>query len=1726
MSVSNTATVPFKLKVPNRAIQKVQKKKAKTKNPKPKITAKQRKNKRKKNKKPKKRNPNKLNVCNETNYEPGTLLVTMAESNNKKMSLARLSDKTFALQRKKTMFDEVSSLLKKQNNKSLEIAYEPNIDDINQTKTRMKATKLSKRKRIKLERKLKFNEAMSKSSIARTVVLRTDINQCKKLTKLANKLLKKKNVESIALNHLAHANTVEGGNPNDNLFNNQEDYPYDFEPLWNLRQIHAPEAWEHSTGENTIVAVIDTGLDYNHPDIDDNVLRRRDLDNRPSPIDTRRDNDVVGDDTVGAQNDDHDPIDDHGHGTHVAGIIAAEGHNNIGIVGVAPNTKIMPIKALNSNKRGTAVDIGESIDFAVTNEADVINMSLGALIPFDTETDDINKNPDVIAIRAAIEAGITVIISARNDGINVEDDFADLNDDGIIVRVKDLYSNIPGVIAVGANTETGARASFSNFGTPDLVDISAPGGSNQHVNKPRNVNNYLRGVFGSAQLAFEFDETNDFLFGIDRGSSHEVEGRSILSLSSDGYRANNFNHILFNATTGQITRSQSSSDINFSPAFPEDVAYSVDLTGVENVNTNYRVSSGTSQAAPHVAGAAALILSLQPELTPEQVRELLVNTANRDNLPTDRPIGPRLDLANIFTAIDNLPDAPRLGFPSAGQSFLRPARPEFRWTGNANSYQLLVDDRVEYSGTNTRQQLAINLPVGQHTWQVRACSDINVCQNSETRTFNVTAFNETPTINSITVNQDRITAQWSSIPQPGITYNYNIVDISNSPSPRVAAGTNLTDTTASETLSPGSYRFNLQACFGTDCGAFTSQNFTIDELLGIPSLRSPHNGFSDDILRRPRFSWDPVDLASSYEIEIDGTIFPVTSTDDPVTYRSDTLPTGHHTWRVRACDDGGCGAFSTERGFDLDPFEQVPEINSPEIGFATDNNNIDLSWSVELGKVFSYQYNLINLKNDDDSRMNIDSATTNATVSGLAAGDYRFEVRACIEAGTECGAYATREFVLFPESNLDKAVISEGLINNLATLRKFKVKNAYRIYISRNGIRTPNAGWSPKYRRSRLFYRNLDQLVTRNTAGEESGFISKVSIIMQALIPISEFITDKDRFRSIYNYTDNGTRKSVTFVEIIDKMKALMTLYVADTSARQEYLEILESFQSDRSPVNPYSLVNYDRDELSSSVASALAENRLEELNALELSINSTDPNELELYKTTLYTLYRRARGFQGLIASTHEAISYFNSSRAEIDIDLLKPGIISTTLDSAKADLYYNYLLAYDQNNGTNYIDDYLRETHDFIILWLSEAFRPANQELISEANSATAQDLVTAIACAKNSSNNLVTRTIELSSKQEDGTTTKQNINIGFDVTCSSKNTTMSVFNNGDSKAIALSYLSDDLSQIKAAIINLDGSLINSWQLGNSTGKINSNKFGIEATDIDDNGSTDIVGYFYHQEDTKIYLETRSFNTDASEIADTASKILLATNTPANNDKELVSSDPSPRDPLSDQEKSDVQQKISDALDLNKDGQFSQEEKQAGLQAFINAFGTEDSKYDFDNSGGVSFGDFAHLIHELDLTQKEVDDFRKSQDDKQDPKDDKGTPGDKQDPNDDKKVKPGPRKTSPVINNPTKEDRVMIKDLLDDRKNNSGPSAAEAGTNHQVIKDILDVLDEDNNGILEKANLLNSYLETQVARNSQDLKYDFNKDGVVDRQDSTIMRSIYAQHIDGIRGDFKLVK
>ena len=199
----------------------------------------------------------------------------------------------------------------------------------------------------------------------------------------------------------------------------------DYARQWALPHIQAETAWgEMDALTPMTVAVIDTGVCMSHEDLDGRVL-----DNGYDFVD----------------NDD-DPEDVFGHGCSVAGIIAANIDNGIGIAGFAPNVSILPIRVLGPNGSGSMADVAAGIVYAADNGADIINLSLGSFVGSQTEKD---------AIDYAVGKGVTVIASAGNSG-------------GSLPGYPARYDN---VVAVGAIDPNGSRSSFSNKGG----DIWAPG---------------------------------------------------------------------------------------------------------------------------------------------------------------------------------------------------------------------------------------------------------------------------------------------------------------------------------------------------------------------------------------------------------------------------------------------------------------------------------------------------------------------------------------------------------------------------------------------------------------------------------------------------------------------------------------------------------------------------------------------------------------------------------------------------------------------------------------------------------------------------------------------------------------------------------------------------------------------------------------------------------------------------------------------------------------------------------------------------------------------------------------------------------------------------------------------------------------------------------------------------------------------------------------------------
>jgi len=224
--------------------------------------------------------------------------------------------------------------------------------------------------------------------------------------------------------------------------------------------IDAPEAWETFTGSSDInMAILDTGFDYNHTDLQSNIWENPGETGDGKETDST-DNDGNGyvDDWRGWDfvNSDNSPLDDNGHGTHVAGIAGAEGDNNTGVAGVCWNSKLMALKVLNANGSGSTATIISAIDYAIEAGAQVINASFSS-----------NEYSSSLyeAVKQAQEDGVPIICAASNYATNN-------NTNPYYPASFDLDN----IIAVLATDHNDALSSFSNYGSYS-VDLGAPGGA-------------------------------------------------------------------------------------------------------------------------------------------------------------------------------------------------------------------------------------------------------------------------------------------------------------------------------------------------------------------------------------------------------------------------------------------------------------------------------------------------------------------------------------------------------------------------------------------------------------------------------------------------------------------------------------------------------------------------------------------------------------------------------------------------------------------------------------------------------------------------------------------------------------------------------------------------------------------------------------------------------------------------------------------------------------------------------------------------------------------------------------------------------------------------------------------------------------------------------------------------------------------------------------------------
>jgi type VII secretion-associated serine protease mycosin len=216
---------------------------------------------------------------------------------------------------------------------------------------------------------------------------------------------------------------------------------------WSLQRVLLDELWTYSTGKGVRVAVIDTGVDIKNPQLSKAVDVKSGLNLLPKGI-----KDDYG--TKLERGKENGTTDTVGHGTKVAGIIAARPMKGTGFVGLAPGATIIPIQQNDADGHGTALTLADAIDKAVAAGADVINIS--------QDTADAVEPTPVLkkAVDEALAAEVVVVASAGNDGLGG--------------NVKKTYpASYKGVLAVASSDRNNERAAFSQSG--DFVGVAAPG---------------------------------------------------------------------------------------------------------------------------------------------------------------------------------------------------------------------------------------------------------------------------------------------------------------------------------------------------------------------------------------------------------------------------------------------------------------------------------------------------------------------------------------------------------------------------------------------------------------------------------------------------------------------------------------------------------------------------------------------------------------------------------------------------------------------------------------------------------------------------------------------------------------------------------------------------------------------------------------------------------------------------------------------------------------------------------------------------------------------------------------------------------------------------------------------------------------------------------------------------------------------------------------------------
>jgi subtilisin family serine protease len=550
-------------------------------------------------------------------------------------------------------------------------------------------------------------EALSWKPLPLNNVYMAELNDDTTVPEAVAKLSARSDVEYAEPNYIYRA----AATPNDSEFPN----------LWGLNNagqtiegvagtpdadIDAPEAWDVTKGSpNVVVAVIDSGVAYGHPDLNDNIWIN------PGEIPGNGvDDDGNGfvDDVRGWDfvQDDNQPLDYNEHGTHVAGTIGAEGNNAQGVTGVNWDVSIMPVRGLDANGSGDAANLAAGIKYACDNGAQITNNSWGGSAASFVIFDAFADCPDVLHVVAAGNSGLN--LNGGNSSFPCEYDGPD-----------SPFGALSNILCVASSTNTDVLSSFSNRGT-ESVHLAAPGSSVRST-VPVWGAPFVTEDFDPTLLGWTAAATSGTLWGretapnipagngsaadspggnyqnntnswLERDAALNLTGRAgcrvdlllrlaselnsdglLVETSTDGGATWDIGGGFSGSTGGDfdpvssdLSAADGASSALFRFRFVSDGSVVFDGAYISNAEFScldpggqgYAFFNGTSMATPHVSGVAALVLARNPSLSTGSVKSILLSSVDPKPAFGDTITGGRLNAATALALTPPPPQQP------------------------------------------------------------------------------------------------------------------------------------------------------------------------------------------------------------------------------------------------------------------------------------------------------------------------------------------------------------------------------------------------------------------------------------------------------------------------------------------------------------------------------------------------------------------------------------------------------------------------------------------------------------------------------------------------------------------------------------------------------------------------------------------------------------------------------------------------------------------------------------------------------------------------------------------------------------------------------------------------------------------------------------------------------------------------------------------------------------